>query len=234
MVASPDAPLVFVSKATEDHEMAMQAVSLLESAGLRAWVAPRDIPAGMDHAAAIGAAIPDCAAMIVLLSPAAADSEWVNIEVETAITHRVRRFPVAIGELVGRVDSLPTAMRTRLTVAQIRADGDVEAVVREVVNSLFARTPGPRRRRRSPTGHPRVTNDSGSDRHPMTVTQDSSEVFVGAGRRDMVDHLVEVWDDVVKGGSARMVVLLGETGFGGQAQTLHPLAGLQVGAQRLT
>ena len=48
---------VFVSYATEDADTASRVCALLEADGIQCWVAPRDVKAGTDYAAAIMSAI---------------------------------------------------------------------------------------------------------------------------------------------------------------------------------
>ena len=44
---------VFLSHATEDRDIATQVCAALEADGISCWIAPRDVKAGTDYAAAI-------------------------------------------------------------------------------------------------------------------------------------------------------------------------------------
>ena len=43
-------PLIFISHASEDRNIAFRTVEALENENIKCWIAPRDIPGGHNHA----------------------------------------------------------------------------------------------------------------------------------------------------------------------------------------
>ncbi len=86
---------VFVShtSAPQDKVVADAIVSRLEQAGIRCWVAPRDVIPGTVYAEAIIEAIAACRLMVVVLSGEANHSRHVQREVERAIANNVIIIP---------------------------------------------------------------------------------------------------------------------------------------------
>ena len=77
----PPREYVFISYSTKDRERAYAVRSLLESAGIRCWMAPRDIPSSSNYAYVIERAISDCAVFLFLVSHDSVRSVWVQKEV---------------------------------------------------------------------------------------------------------------------------------------------------------
>ena len=212
-----EAPLVFVSKASEDGIVAMRAVTLLRRAGLRAWISDEDIPDGGYHALEVPRAINRSRALLVLVSEEAVASEWVIREVDAAVSASVPVFPVALPGFRG-VDSLPEDWQFLLKRAQVRADGDLEAVVASIRKGLIGPgpnsavalglTPGPAQ------PDPYRFPDVSAVRLPLRVASVAARGFVGQDRHEEVSELLRAWEQVTTSGSARVVVLLAETGFG--------------------
>jgi TIR domain len=75
---------VFISHASQDEPVATAVCKALEDAGLRCWIAPRDVRAGDFYADAIVQAINSCPVLVVILSANAIDSAHVLREVERA------------------------------------------------------------------------------------------------------------------------------------------------------
>jgi hypothetical protein len=93
--------VVFMSHASEDQPVAAAICDKLESAGIRCWIAPRDIPPGEVYAEAIVAAISQCRIMVVVFSSHANRSAQVLREVERAVSNgRVIIIPY-------RIESVP-------------------------------------------------------------------------------------------------------------------------------
>lgn len=84
---------IFISYSTADTALAERICGALEAAALRCWIAPRDIPAGADWAAAIVPAIDECAVLVLLFSSAAAASPEVGREVVLAQAGRKPILP---------------------------------------------------------------------------------------------------------------------------------------------
>jgi len=90
---------IFISHASEDWAVARQMCDVLESQGLRCWIAPRDVLPGQDWAEAIVAAIEQSKAMVLIFSQHANDSAAVGVEVEKAFGIGVPVFPFRIREV---------------------------------------------------------------------------------------------------------------------------------------
>jgi TolB-like protein/tetratricopeptide (TPR) repeat protein len=75
---------IFISHASQDEPVATAVCKALEDAGLRCWIAPRDVRAGDFYADAIVQAINSCPVLVVILSGNAIDSAHVLREVERA------------------------------------------------------------------------------------------------------------------------------------------------------
>lgn len=75
---------VFVSHASADKEAAAVVVSGLESAGVRCWVAPRDVPVGANYQGAIVRAVRDAGLLVLIYSARADASRHVLRELQLA------------------------------------------------------------------------------------------------------------------------------------------------------
>ena len=98
---------VFISHAHQDADLAARIAQGLQSNGLEAWDADSNLLPGDNWAAGVGRALEESEAMVVLLTPAAIDSQWVLHEMEYALgakNYSNRLIPVVVG---GR-DSLPS------------------------------------------------------------------------------------------------------------------------------
>lgn len=88
---------VFVSHASEDHDLAEAIVVALERERLRCWIAPRDIPAGVrSWAGPIVEAIARSRVFVVILSSSSNSSIEVLREVTLANEEKVPFMPVRI------------------------------------------------------------------------------------------------------------------------------------------
>jgi hypothetical protein len=93
---------VFISHATEDGAIAHRLADDLRRMGLTVWIAPESIRAGEGWVRAIERGLGESDVLVVLLTPAAVQSRWVNKEME-----------VAIGlERHGQMDIIPLSVRT--------------------------------------------------------------------------------------------------------------------------
>jgi TolB-like protein/cytochrome c-type biogenesis protein CcmH/NrfG len=84
----PDTALAFISYASADGSVAETVCSGLERAGLRCWIAPRDVTPGELYATSIVHAIDSTRVLVLILSQHAADSAHVFREVERASSKR--------------------------------------------------------------------------------------------------------------------------------------------------
>jgi hypothetical protein len=75
---------VFLSYARRDQAFVDQLIAALEGAGLEVWIDREDIPGGAAWEATITSAVRASTALVVVLSPAAAESEYVPKELSLA------------------------------------------------------------------------------------------------------------------------------------------------------
>lgn len=90
---------VFISYATEDRIVANAACARLESAGIRCWIAPRDILAGRSYGEAIIEAIHEVKVMVLVFSSNANSSDHVPKEVERAVSNGLAIVPLRIEDV---------------------------------------------------------------------------------------------------------------------------------------
>lgn len=90
---------VFVSYSSLDKPIADAACATLEAHGLRCWIAPRDIVAGVDWSDAIIDAITDSSVFVLVLSTASNQSEQVKREVQNAVAEAKPILPFRIEEV---------------------------------------------------------------------------------------------------------------------------------------
>jgi hypothetical protein len=90
---------VFISYSQKDKPTADAACAGLEAAGIRCWIAPRDVPPGMSWPAAIVGAIGQSRVMVLVFSSHAIASEEVQREVVHAFQHRAVVVPLRIEEI---------------------------------------------------------------------------------------------------------------------------------------
>jgi formylglycine-generating enzyme required for sulfatase activity len=79
-------PTVFISHATEeDGQFAHRLAADLQRLGVQVWIAPESIRPGEDWVAAINRGLSQSSHILIVLTPAAVESEWVEMETNTAI-----------------------------------------------------------------------------------------------------------------------------------------------------
>ena len=91
---------VFVSYSTKDKATADAACASLEAAGIRCWIAPRDINAGADWGAAIVEAIDHCRMLVLIFSSHANEFLQIRNEVVRAVGKGVPIVPVRIEDIM--------------------------------------------------------------------------------------------------------------------------------------
>jgi|GEM_PF-5369305 len=75
---------VLISHSTDDKLVALALCNKLESAGVRCWIAPRDVGPGAEWGKAIVDAISSCRLMVLVFSSKANESRHIRREVQTA------------------------------------------------------------------------------------------------------------------------------------------------------
>ena len=78
---------VFVSYATEDAKTASCVCALLEADGIQCWIAPRDVKAGTDYAAAIMDAIRNAQLVVLVFSTHSNASPYALREIERSVAY---------------------------------------------------------------------------------------------------------------------------------------------------
>ena len=91
---------VFISHASKDKIVANAACARLESAGIRCWIAPRDIVPGTSYGEAIIEAIHAVKVMVLVLSSSANSSGHIPKEVERAVSNGLAIVPFRIEDVM--------------------------------------------------------------------------------------------------------------------------------------
>lgn len=91
---------VFVSHSSKDSLVANAVCARLEAAGIRCWIAPRDIVAGTSYGESIIEAIHNVKVMVLVLSANANSSGHIPKEVERAVSNGVAILPFRIEDVM--------------------------------------------------------------------------------------------------------------------------------------
>src|SRR4051794_2554501 len=95
---------VFISHSTDDKASADAICAALESAGVRCWIAPRDILPGSNWASSILKAIADSRAMVLVFSQRSNASPHIRREVERAVHHNIPVAPIRLADVMPEDD----------------------------------------------------------------------------------------------------------------------------------
>ena len=90
---------MFISHSTRDKTAADAACAALEAAGIRCWIAPRDITPGAEWGEAIIEAINQCRVMVLIFSTNANESSQIRREVERAVSKGTPIIPLRIEDI---------------------------------------------------------------------------------------------------------------------------------------
>ena len=90
----------FISYSSKDKTAADAACAVLERAGVRCWIAPRDIRPGVEYGAAIIDAIERCRVMVLIFSSNANESRQIHREIERVVSKGIPIVPVRIEDVV--------------------------------------------------------------------------------------------------------------------------------------
>jgi succinate dehydrogenase hydrophobic anchor subunit len=91
---------VFISYPHQNKPEADAACGALEAAGVRCWIAPRDIDPGAEWASAIVEALDHCRVMILIFSSHANQSKQIRREVQRAFDREVPVVPLRVEDVV--------------------------------------------------------------------------------------------------------------------------------------
>ncbi len=86
----------FISYSSKDKPTADAACAALEAAGIRCWIAPRDILPGSDWGASILDALDQCRVLVLIFSTSANNSPQIRREVERVVNRGIPVLPVRI------------------------------------------------------------------------------------------------------------------------------------------
>ncbi|HYI47154.1 MAG TPA: toll/interleukin-1 receptor domain-containing protein [Allosphingosinicella sp.] len=90
---------VFISHGSENSDDADELCTFIESKGVKAWIAPRDVRPGIDYSEALQSAIENCSAFVVLVTDMANKSPYVRAETEMAFSSHKPIFPVRLTDI---------------------------------------------------------------------------------------------------------------------------------------
>lgn len=90
----------FISYASADRARALQVCESLEARGLLCWIAPRDLPPGVEYGEGLVEGIRSSRCLVLVLSAAANASPMVSREVERAVSSDKPIFPIRVEEVL--------------------------------------------------------------------------------------------------------------------------------------
>jgi WD40 repeat protein len=124
---------VFISYSRRNAPIVRRIHAALVAAGREPWIDWNDIPPSARWMAEIRAAIDAANDLVVVLSPAALDSETCRQEWEHAVRHNKRLIPVVVEDVPP--DDVPEAVRS-LNWIDCREHDDLDAAVSAIVTAL--------------------------------------------------------------------------------------------------
>ncbi len=98
MSGHAESPFFFISYSRRDLVRVEELKALLDELGLNVWFDQQSILVGQDWQNEIYDGIRACAGLLLMLSPASTQSEWVRKEYEYALEAGVPVFPVVVAE----------------------------------------------------------------------------------------------------------------------------------------
>ncbi len=91
---------VFISHSAKDKATADAVCAMLESNGIRCWIAPRDVLASREYGEAIIDAIEECRIMVLVFTANANASSQIRREIERAVNHGVAILPLRMEDVL--------------------------------------------------------------------------------------------------------------------------------------
>jgi TIR domain len=123
---------IFLSYARHDRELAGRLAKQLEHKGHKVWDPEKELLPGAEWTVSLRRALADSEAMVLLLSPDAAESRWVTYELEYALSAKHlsgRLIPV----LTRPTKNLPWILHE---LQMIRGSHDVAEISRQIADRL--------------------------------------------------------------------------------------------------
>lgn len=124
----------FISYSSKNQSSADAMRILLNSKGIDTWMAPGDIPAGSKYAGVIKQALSECSCLVLMLSQATQNSEWVPKEVERAIHYKKTIIPVQIEDVV-LTDEFDQYLCNTHIISVNKIDEE-SAAIKNLINSI--------------------------------------------------------------------------------------------------
>ncbi len=90
----------FISYSTKNQASADAMRELFKKHNIDTWMAPYDIPAGSSYMGEINRALVGCDCLVLMLSEAAQNSQWVLKELERAVSYKKTIVPIKIEDIV--------------------------------------------------------------------------------------------------------------------------------------
>ena len=91
---------VFISHSAKDKATADAVCAMLESNGIRCWIAPRDVLPSMEWGRAIVEAIEESRIMVLVFTANANDSPQIRREIERAVNHGIAILPLRMEDVL--------------------------------------------------------------------------------------------------------------------------------------
>jgi hypothetical protein len=91
---------VFICHSAKDKATADAVCAVVESNGVRCWIAPRDVTAGMEWSECIIDAIEECRVMVLVFTTNANESPQIRREVERAVNRGVAILPLRMDDIL--------------------------------------------------------------------------------------------------------------------------------------
>jgi hypothetical protein len=181
---------VFISHSSLDRTFATAACSRLEQAGIRCWIAPRDVPPGSDWATSIVKAIQDCRIMVLIFTGNANAPGPVWKEIERASHHLKVILPFRI-ENVSPKDALEFHLSSVHWLDAITPplEQHFDALIQEVRRLLGSASGTPQQ---GPRTLPSVQTDRALEEFPLGETRTGT--ISTKGGKEFFGLLVESGD----------------------------------------
>lgn len=122
---------VFISYSSVNQQMADSVRLLLKENNISCWMAPYDIPAGSRYAYVINDALENCSCVLLLLTNASQLSQFVEREIERAITYKKPILPMQLEDL-----KLNSGFKFYIGSSQIVAVPEIRADAPEFIRIL--------------------------------------------------------------------------------------------------
>ena len=133
-------PTVLLSYAGPDREFAQRLVADLEEAGVHVWFGDREIAVGDRLPGKIAEALDASQWVVMVLSPGAMQSKWLQVELELALREESRRQRSLVLPALYRGESPPAVLRDRV-YADFRSSYD--AGFQSLLRAIRRQSPEP-------------------------------------------------------------------------------------------